>query len=187
MPEKLTFSSVELDKLGRNNKGAWGTFSANMNARVIQKMNWSEVPECFTGGDLEGEIACISLTLTPTDGNARAAIDLELARIVEFKTVRRELEGKQGKGHRTELRFRVVCQDMKGAMKLEAYKMSNLGKSKLEVSFENQPKQEDLPGTERDTGCVQCNNGIPFLEEDPKKHASGKKCTANPVQEEIPD
>lgn len=185
MSEKLTFTSVELDKLGRNNKGAWGTFSASLNSAVMKKMNWIEIPECLTGGDLEGEIACISLHLAPNDG-PRGGIDLELARVTDFKTVRRELEGKNGKGHRTELRFRVICQDMQGAAKLEQYKMSNLGKSKLEVSFEKQAKQEDLPGTEMDTGCLQCNNGIPFMEDDPKKHASGKKCTARPVQEGLP-
>ena len=184
MAEQLTFTSVELDKLGRNNKGAWGTFSASLNQSVIKKMGWADIPECFTGSDLEGEIAAISLELTPDD-SGRKSIELEQALIVEFKTVRRELEGKQGKGHRTELRFRVVCQDMKGAGKLEAYKMSNLGKSKLRVSYEKAAVQADLPGTEEDTGCVACNAGIPLAEGSTKKHMSGARCTRTAVQETL--
>lgn len=182
MAERLTFTSVELDKLGRDKKGAWGTFSASLNAAVINKMGWSDIPEFMTGADLEGEIAAISMVIRPDVG---ADIDVELGRLTRFETVRRELPKKQGKGHRTELHFKLIAQDMNGASKLEGLMMSNPGKCKIEVSYEKQAKQEDLPGAERDTGCIQCNNGIEFDEDNPKMHASGKKCTARPVQEEI--
>lgn len=182
---KLTFTSVELHKLGRNDDGAWATFSSTLNQQVMEKMEWSEAPECFTGGKLEGEIACISLELVPNESD-RNGIELELARIVSFETVRRELEGKQGKGHRTELRFRVICQDMKGAGKLENYKLSNVGKSKLLVSFEKQPKQEDLPGTQEDTGCKWCNENVDLRTDDDKKHINNRKCTRTAVQEDLP-
>ncbi len=185
MAEKLTFTSVELDKFGRSKTGVVAKFTSSLNSQVIGKMGWSEIPECMTGADLEGEIVCISLELIPDEGLLKKhAIQLELAQITSFKTVRLELEGKKGKGHRTELRFAVTSMDVKGARKLEEY-MLTAGKSKLVVSYEKQAKQEDLPGTERDTGCVQCNNGIEFDEDDPKLHISGKKCTARPVQEEM--
>ena len=179
---KLTFTSVDLDKLGRNKDGAWGTFSSTLNQQVMEKMGWTEAPECFTGGKLEGEIACISLELVPNEAG-RNGIDLDVARVTKFETVRLELEGNKGKGHRTELRFRVIAQDMKGAAKLEAYKMSNLGKAKMIVSFEPQPKQEAFPETEPDTGCIPCNAGIPMMEGSDKKHANGRKCTRLPVQQ----
>lgn len=182
---KLTFTSVELDKLGRNKDGAWATFSATLNQAVLEKMEWTEAPECFTGGKLEGEIACISLELIPNESD-RKGIELELARLVRFETKRKELKESRGKGHRTELWFKVICQDMKGAGKLENYKMSNVGKSKLIVSFEKTAKQEDLPGAEEDTGCIACNNGVPLMEDNPKKHQNNRKCTRTAVQEDLP-
>ena len=63
--------------------------------------------------------------------------------------MRLELNGKQGKGHRTELRFKVRSQDPQAARKLELY-MLVAGKSKLVVSYEKQPKQEPLPGATDD-------------------------------------
>ena len=183
MAEKLTFTSVELDKLGRDKKGVWATFSASFTSEVIQALGWAEIPECYTGGALEGEITAISLELIPNDKPlARHRTQLDLAQVKGFETVRRELEGKQGKGHRTELRFDVYCQDQEGAAKLERYKLT-CGKSKMLVSYEKPATQTDLPGVEADTGCVACNNGIEHEEGDPKNHVTGQKCTRRPVQE----
>lgn len=185
MPEKLTFTSVELDSFGRSKTGVSAKFACSLNSAVINKMGWSEIPECMTGSDLEGEITAISLELVPDEGMLKKhAISLDLAQISKFKTVRLELEGKKGKGHRTELRFTVTSMDVKGARKLEEYILT-AGKSKLIVSYEKQAKQEDLPGV--DSGCVACNNGIPLMDGNDKKHESGAKCTAGPKQEEMPN
>jgi hypothetical protein len=185
MAERLQFSSVELDKFSRNSKGVHADFSSALNSSVMQAMGWTDIPECLTGADLEGEIACISMELIPTDTLLKKhAIELDLASLHTFQTVRRELEGKKGKGYRTELRFKVTCQDQQGARKLEAY-MLTAGKSTIKVSYEKQAKQEEMPlDSDLDTGCVACNSGIPLLEGG-KKHESGARCTAKAVQQEL--
>ncbi len=73
---------------------------------------------------------------------------------------------------------------MKGAGKLENYKMSNLGKAKLSVSFEKQPKQDELPGAE--SGCKWCAEGVELRTDDEWKHINNRKCTRAAVQEELP-
>ena len=142
--EKLTFTGVELDKFTRNSKGVTADFSASFTSAVQAKMGWTEIPECMTGAELEGELACISLEITPSDKLLeKHATNLELAQVHNFKTVRREIEGKRSKGHRTELWFKVLTQDAQAARKLELY-MLVAGKSSLRVSYEPQAKQEEM-------------------------------------------
>lgn len=186
MPEKLTITSVQLESFTRSNTGLVAKFSSSLNSQIIAKMGWSEIPECMTGTDLEGELAAISLQLIPNEGILKShMVDLDLSLVRKFKTVRKEMEGKRGQGHRTELRFKVKTMDPKAAMKLEAY-MLTAGKSKLVVSYEKQAVQTDLPGSaERDTGCVACNNGMEFDQDDSALHINGKKCTAWLVREEM--
>ena len=188
MAEKLTFTSVQLDKFGRNDKGVHADFSASLNSAVIQKMGWTEIPECLTGADLEGEITAISLELIPSDKELRKhAIELDLSKLHSFQTVRRELEGKKGKGYRTELRFKLSSQDVNGCRKLESYYLTANQKAQLTVAYEKAAVQEQLPGGEEsiDTGCVACNNGIEIMPDNPKKHVTGARCTARPVQQEF--
>jgi hypothetical protein len=148
MADKLTFTSVELDRFTRSRKGTAGKFKASLNSAVISKMAWTEMPACLTGAALEGEITAISLELVPDDAPLKKhATSLDLAKIHSFSTVRLELQGKKGKGHRTELRFTVTSQDPQAARKLELY-MLTCGKSKLLVSYEKQAEQEPLPGAQ---------------------------------------
>lgn len=186
MSETIRFTGVELDKFARDGKGVTATFSATFTSDVQAKMNWTEIPECLTGADLEGELACISLTITPSErALSKHEIDLDLAQIHSFKTVRREIEGKKGKGHRTELWLKVFTTDMKGARKLEEY-MLTAGKSTIRASYEPLAVQSEMPlSPELDTGCRACNSGIPLQANNPKKHESGTKCTAKAVQEEL--
>ena len=150
MPQKLTFTSVELDKFSRNREGCTAKLKSSLNSDVIRQMGWTEIPECLTSSDLEGEITCISLELVPADKEmAKHATSLELAKLKKFQTQRMELEGKRGKGHRTELWFSVESADPQAARKLELYLLV-AGKSKLVVSYEPQAKQEVLPGATAD-------------------------------------
>lgn len=185
--EKLTFTSVKLISMKRDNKGAVAKFSSTLNERILTKMGWTEAPECYTGGDLEGEIQATVLELEPSEANlARHAFTLDGIRIHSFNTVRRELEKTRGKGHRTELHFKVTAGDMKALEKLERYWNSGTEKGKIIVSYEKPAEQADLPGAEVDTGCILCNANVPLMEGNPKKHDNNKKCTRTPVQEEMP-
>ena len=148
MPEKLTFTSVELDKFTRSTDGLVANFRASLTAPVMAKMGWTEIPECLTGASLDGEVTAISLELVPADKPMeKHAMSLDLAKINSFATVRLELEGKKGKGFRTELRFKVHSQDAQGARKLEIY-MLVAGKSKMIISYEKQAQQDVLPGAD---------------------------------------
>jgi hypothetical protein len=149
--QKLTFTSVELDKFSRNKEGCSAKFRASLNSQVIGKMGWTEIPECLTGADLEGELTCISLELIPSDeALSKHATQLDLAKIGKFQTVRLELENKKGKGHRTELRFTVETTDPQAARKLELYLLV-ANKSRLVISYEPPAKQEEMPLTETES------------------------------------
>lgn len=148
MAEKITFTAVQLRKFSRDSSGGKAEFSSSLTASIIKKMDWVEMPECLTGGKLEGELNAISLDLEPKDEALRRhKIQLDISAVNKFNTVRLELEDSRGKGHRTELRFKVKFTDVKGAGKLEAY-MLTCGKSTLVVSYEKQAQQADLPGVE---------------------------------------
>ena len=186
MPSKLVFPTVELESFGRDREGGTAKFKSTLSGDVMSAMGWVEMPECATGADLEGELAVRTFELTPKDeGLKRHRTEIEVHKVGKFKTVRLELEGKKGKGHRTELRFTVWFADTTGARKLEEYILT-AGKSKLVLSYEPAAKQDELPGIdpELDTGCIACNSGIP-LQAGGKKHESGAKCTARAVQEPL--
>lgn len=148
MAEKITFTGVQLLGFGRDSKGGKATFSAGLNGVVQRAMSWGEIPEFLTGGDLEGELSATVITLVPKEAELkRHETSIDVSKVSKFSSVRLELEGKKGKGHRTELRFTVTFSDQKGARKLEEY-MQTCGKSSLIVSYEKQAVQADLPGTE---------------------------------------
>lgn len=132
----------------RKASGGKATFSSSLNSAVINKMGWAEVPEAITGASLEGDLAASSLVLTPKDKElARHETQIEISRIAKFETVRLELEGKSGKGHRTELRFTAYFADPVACKKLEAYLLT-CGKSTVTVSYTKQAEQDSLPGVE---------------------------------------
>ena len=148
MSEKLTFTGVELLGLSRDSEGGKAKFSSSLTSAVIKKMGWGEIPEFVTGTSLEGELAATSVELVPKEQELqRHQIQLETRQVSKFLTVRLELDGKSGKGHRTQLRFTVSFADPKGARKLEEY-MLTCAKSTLVVSYEKQAQQADLPGVE---------------------------------------
>ncbi len=136
MSEKLTFTGVELLGFSRDSEGGKAKFSSSLTSAIIKKMGWGEIPEFLTGGSLEGELAALSVELIPKEQELqRHHIQLETRQVSKFLTVRLELEGKSGKGHRTELRFTVLFQDTKGARKLEEY-MLTCKKSTMVVNYE---------------------------------------------------
>ena len=148
MPDKITFTSVQLLGFSRDADGGVAKFSATLGAPVMRALDWSEMPECLTGGKLEGELAASSLQLTPNDeALKRNAIQLETSKVGKFEVVRLELETSKGKGHRKELRFQASFSDIKGARKLEEYILT-AGKSTAVVSYTKQAQQADLPGVE---------------------------------------
>lgn len=147
MADKITLQTVQLIAFGRTDKGGWAKFSAGINARLVDAMEWADIPECSTSAQMAGELSAQVVSLTPKDeALKRHAIDLESTHVGNFEIVRRELENKKNKGFRQELHFKVKFSDATGCKKLEAYKLT-AGKSSMLISYTKQPKQEDLPGT----------------------------------------
>ena len=183
MAEKLTFVGLEISSFTRTKKATVIKVACELSAPVMRQLDWQEAPECYTGGGLEGDLTATAAEFIPSDGSlSQHAQVIDAVRMNAFKTVRLENKGKRGAGHRTELRFSITSGDLRAAEKLEGYLLV-AGKSKLKVAYERvEPKGAS---GEEDTGCVACNNKIPLQPDNPKKHASGVKCTARPVQEAL--
>lgn len=194
MAEKLTFVGLEFDGYHKKRKGlvTVADVRCDLSGPILEKMEWKEAPECYTGGGLEGDVAAAELDVIPSDRTLVGhAINLKGIRLHHFRTVRLEAKESRGKGHRTELRFKVTTGDPEAGTKLEQFFSTAVAKSQLKVTWEKQPKQEGLAlDVEKSSGCVQCDANIELDPTNPKKHVSGQKCTAKakpPKQEELPN
>lgn len=142
---RLTFSGVTLLGFCRTQSKSKADFSSSLTQAVMKAMGWSDIPEWLTGAQPEGDMNATLLELVPKEPELKKhAMDLDISRIHKFEIVRLELEGKQGKGHRVELRFQAAFNDPAGASKLERF-MATIGEGKCSVTV-SYTKQEELPG-----------------------------------------
>jgi hypothetical protein len=185
--KKISFIGLEIEQFTRKKEGTEISCACELTKAVLDKMEWNEAPECYKGGSLDGECTASVASFEPSEGTAsRPGIDLDAVQLHSFKTVRLENKGTRGKGHRTELRFKITCGDLAAAQKIEGYFMLP-GTSKLSITFEKvvKPTQAGFDDAE-DTGCTACNNHVPLQPDNPRKHDNGVKCTARPVQSPLP-
>ncbi len=147
----ITFREVVLQSFSRSTKGGVASFRSQLTDHVKSAMNWSDLPETYTGGSPEGEISARTLALAPAEkALSMHRIDLSVSLLHKFTVVRRELEDKRGKGHRFELHFNVKFDDQRGCKKLEQYIQTiGEGKSLLTVSYEKQAELEDASDKQR--------------------------------------
>lgn len=144
---RLTFSGVTLLGFCRTQTRSKADFSSSLSSTVMKAMGWSDIPEWLTGAQPEGDLSATLLEIVPKEAELRKhAFDLTVSRLHKFEIVRLELEGKQGKGHRMELRFTAQFNDPDGARKLEAF-MATIGEGKCSVTV-SYTKQETLPGVD---------------------------------------
>ena len=185
MPQSVTFAGATLVDFGRNLKGCSAKIEFPLSSRVMKSLGWADLRDFETKASLEGDLAATVAEFVPSDeGMKRRAIQIDVQRVSGFVATKQEVEGSRGKGKRWLVQCTITIRDEAGCQKLEGYMLS-VPKGDVKVSYEKQAVQEEIPGTELDTGCVACNNGIPLQEGNPKKHESGAKCTARSVQEEI--
>ena len=105
------------------------------------------MPDCLTGANLDGSLAATAIDLAPKDPVlAKSGVSIACSLVDGFQSVRRELEGKQGKGYRSELHFVAHFADDNGCAKLEQY-MVVCGETKAALSVKYN-KQAQLPGVE---------------------------------------
>ena len=184
MPQKVKFTSVEIDHIKRSRKKMTARFEFPLTRPSALAMGWGELGDFENGSNLKGDLGATVISLVPNDeALKRHAVDLETSRVHKFVATRQEIEGKKGKGTRWMVQCEAIIRQVDGCKKLEAYMMT-VPKSSMVVSYEPQPEQVNLPGTELDSGCVACNNDIP-LDDSGKKHVSGVKCTRPPEQQEL--
>ena len=143
MANKITFKNAILLSFSRTGKTTMAKFASLFDAGVIKAMDWSEVADKITSAKPEGELNATHLELVPNEKELRAhAIDLDISNTSSFQTVRLELDGLKGKGHKTELRFTVESAADNAAQTLEAYMVAmGEGKGRLNISYR---KQESL-------------------------------------------
>jgi hypothetical protein len=144
---RLTFTGATLLGFCRTQTRSKADFSSSLSPSVMKAMGWSDIPEWLTGAQPEGDLSATLLEIVPKEAELRKhAFDLTVSRLHKFEIVRLELEGKQGKGHRMELRFTAQFNDPEGGAKLESF-MATIGEGKCSVTV-SYTKQETLPGVE---------------------------------------
>lgn len=186
MPQSVTFTGATVIGFGRKASGATATIEFPLTTKVIKAMGWDDLADFESKSNLDGDLSAVSAEFTPSDASLkRKTTTLDLQRVHKFVATKQEQEGSRGKGKRWLVQASLVIRDELACTKLEPYFLS-VPKGDIRVSYEKQAVQADIPGTENDTGCIACNNNIPLDAEDPRKHENGRKCTAKPVQEEIP-
>lgn len=150
---KITFSGVRLLGFSRNAKqGGKARFRAVINAHVCEEMDWPLADERLGSCTPDGDLAAVHCEMIPKDKELRQwSFELVSQRVHKFEIIRRELEGKQGKGYRHELQFDVAFGDELGCAKLEVF-LLNAGAAKcgLIVSYQPPAVQGELEGTRVD-------------------------------------
>jgi hypothetical protein len=58
LSDTITFTGVILKSFSRQPKGGTAKLSANLTAKVTEKMAWSDFPEGATSVNLVGSLAC---------------------------------------------------------------------------------------------------------------------------------
>lgn len=146
---------------------------------VQQAMDWEPVPESITSAKLSGRLAATHLILTP-NGRELKQHELQIScnDVCDFQLFR--VKNEDGETTSTELRFQAKTSQEGAAALIENYiRRIGKGEGQLRVSY---TKQEELDlgedAGEKDTGCIDCNNGVPLDANDPSLHASGQPCAA---------
>lgn len=147
MAEKITFSGARLLQFSRSGKkGGTARFRGIVNAHVLGKMDWPEPDERVSSSRPEGDLQARIIEVIPKDKELRKfEFTLDCQRVHGFEIVRRELEGKKGKGFRHELQFDVTFGDQLGCAKLEHFMLNaGLAKCGVIVSYEPKAQQEEI-------------------------------------------
>lgn len=144
---KTTFTGLTLNSFTRKQSGITASFSANMTQKVAEQMGWRMMSDKETSVALEGALAATVITLSAAGTLSTFNISIDAQSVESFEGVRREVEGKKGKGFRHELHFKVKSADQTGSRDLEKFILSiPEGKGTMVVMHAPAaPKQEELP------------------------------------------
>lgn len=151
---QLNFTKVLLLSFSRKATMGTAKFSAALSAPVKNALGWGEVPDWQKSSNPVGKLAASQIALDPRDPTLQKhSVILDGVTSVDgFEIIRTEATGKTAKktkSFKTELLFAVHFTDPAGAKKLEQYmQTANAGDSSMVVTYEKEPEQGELPGTE---------------------------------------
>lgn len=152
MAEHLTVNNALLREVKRTRKGGTAKLTFPVTDRFTKKMGWPELPSRTKGWTPEdSDLRATLIELTPNnDELVKFACTIDSTLLSDFQIVSKKK--KEGKGSVksadkiTEVLCIVSFSDSIGAAKLEQY-MQNAARSKMRVTYDPEPEQEELPGT----------------------------------------
>jgi hypothetical protein len=145
-PLKTKFTGVTLKSFTRSESGINMSISSNLTADLIRSMGWGELRDHEKSVKLEGALAAQTITLNGAGTLSSFEVSIEAQSVSDFEGVRRELEGKKGKGFKHELHFKAKSADRTGCRDLEKFILSiPEGKGTMIVMHSPaKPQQEEL-------------------------------------------
>jgi hypothetical protein len=165
--EALTFSHARIVEFGQvDSSSKWIKFACQVGKgyeELFAAMKWQTPSKTTMVQGLEGVLKTGSITLTPAldedakikakskNGklNTTAEFAVEYDKISSFQCVRRELEGRKGKGFRRILNFTVTHHAECGCAELEVYQLAtDNARGSLRVTYTVEAEQEPIPTTD---------------------------------------
>ncbi len=143
---KTKFTGVTLKSFTRSESGISMSFSSNLTAELIRSRGWSELRDHEKSVKLEGTLAAQTITLNGAGTLSSFEVSIEAQSVGDFEGVRRELEGKKGKGFRHELHFKAKSADKTGCRDLEKFILSipEAKGTMIVMHSPDKPKQGEL-------------------------------------------
>ena len=113
--------------------------------KLFDRMNWQVPGDHVTEQKLEAVLEGGNFILTASDKLVEAEVDLDFGKITGFSCVRRELEGKKGKGFRRELKFSATLKNANALALIEGYMNEcDNARGTLVVSYLEKPVQVSM-------------------------------------------
>ncbi len=160
--------------------------SSDYSEQVREKMEWEQIPESITDCKLSGSLLATNFILTPGDKQLRQhELNFDISSVEDFSVV--ALRNDDGDICGRELRF-VVRTPKDGVEGFVGNYIRRVGRhaGALKIRYSVQEELDLAAGdskpaadddSEEDTGCISCNNSLPFEDAAKTTHANGMACT----------
>lgn len=161
--------------------------SADYSEQVREKMAWPDISDSITDCKLSGSLLGTNFILTPGDKQLKQyELNFDISSVEDFQVV--ALKDDDGDVCGRELRF-VVRTPKDGVEAFcgqyirrvgrhaGALKISYTVQEHLDLAEKQEPAAEEPDSEERDTGCISCNNRIPFEDSENLRHSNGMACS----------
>lgn len=162
--------------------------SSDYSEQVREKMEWGEIPDSVTECKLSGSLLATNFILTPGDKQLRQfELNFDISSVEDFSVV--ALRNDDGDISGRELRFvdRTPKDGVEGFVgnyirrvgrHAGALKIRYTVQEELDLgAADSKPAEESKEDGDDDTGCISCNNGLPFEDAAKTTHANGMACT----------